>query len=606
MLALLSVVALLAVTVPVAAGDPPDLDVLEPGGFLSIEQDLDINVVFVGFGGYTINTGDFENALPDEYRAIHRYPSLYQGAPEFLGNDFNFNYDFIFADATFEDDFFGWLAGQGDLGGLTVFQDWYNLEASNMMTVTAPVRYIDGPSVEAYLEANGAGMMGDYTVFFINWSDRCDFQFHLYTKTDQADPDTDYNFGVERDSRKMIAWGGSHDRVWFYDFSAGPQGWDDNWAIDAAPGYTIPPIWEYGNPNAYRPFDDLTGDMARITRYIAINLLFTPSPLYKPFLSPPELPASIDLDVNLFEADPDSTGLDWIDPVHIQAQYAAFQPYKTYTVDLDDYQLRSRHDQVFDCFAADVNSCYGQRLFNIAMGDLFLYFSDHLTRYLDGDADYEIPIFAYNTTPEKLNAWVGLLGWADDDWATGTQTFIFEFDNWYYRTLGYGFSTTTVHEAGHHIGFSHPHDGYDYEQDIDYGPGGDFYFVWTGDESDTVMHYMDLSHGFGVFNKDAMYRYETAGYINQANAVLADIYASPKAGRVSDLLEDADGYAEAALAAYDGMDYYTAVTQAQMAYGKVLEAADEINVPVEPQAWQSDVKGRGMQYHIDPVRYPDM
>ena len=54
------------------------------------------------------------------------------------------------------------------------------------------------------------------------------------------------------------------------------------------------------------------------------------------------------------------------------------------------------------------------------------------------------------------------------------------------------------------------------------------------------------------------------------------------------------------------MNYYTAVTEAQMACGKVLEAAEEFHVPVEPQAWQSDYKGRGMKYHIDPVRYPDL
>jgi len=301
--------------------------------------------------------------------------------------------------------------------------------------------------------------------------------------------------------------------------------------------------------------------------------------------------------------------MDWIDPSHIEAMYDAFQPYKDFSVDLDDYALKTRHDQVFDCWAAsgwDGFSCYGQRLFNINAADLFLYASDHILQYLDGDADYELPLFLYNTTPEKLGDNLGLLGYAEDDWSTGTQTYIFEFGNWWYRTLGYGFSDTAVHEAGHHVGLSHPHDGYDHEEGFQYGPDSDYHYVWIGDENDSVMGYMGLSPGFGIFNQDAMYRYETAGYINEANAILADIYASPRAGKVSDLLTSADGHAAAALVAYGTMDYLTAVQHAQMAYGDVLAAAEAIKVPVEPESWQSDVKGRGVQFHVDPIRYPDM
>ena len=49
----------------------------------------------------------------------------------------------------------------------------------------------------------------DYTIFFVNWFGRGDFKYHVYTKTDEPDPDTGYNFGEERESRKLIAWGGT-------------------------------------------------------------------------------------------------------------------------------------------------------------------------------------------------------------------------------------------------------------------------------------------------------------------------------------------------------------------------------------------------------------
>ena len=70
---------------------------------------------------------------------------------------------------------------------------------------------------------------------------------------------------------------------------------------------------------------------------------------------------------------------------------------------------------------------------------------------------------------------------------------------------------------------SHPHDGYDSELDLDYGPGDDFYFAWSGDESNTIMHYMDLSTNFGRFDRDNMYRWETAGYLNLSNELLEEI-----------------------------------------------------------------------------------
>ena len=118
---------------------------------------------------------------------------------------------------------------------------------------------------------------------------------------------------------------------------------------------------------------------------------------------------------------------------------------------------------------------------------------------------------------------LGLLGFADDDWMTGTQTFIFEFDSPLLVSFGYGFSTTTVHEVGHHISLSHPHDGYDSELGIDYGPGGEFYYVWAGDASHTVMSYLWLTGEFGQFNQDNLYRWEFAGYRSRRGECATDL-----------------------------------------------------------------------------------
>jgi hypothetical protein len=101
------------------------------------------------------------------------------------------------------------------------------------------------------------------TIFFVNWYGRDDFVHHVYTKTGEPDPDTGYDFGALRDSRKLIAWGGTPPddeetgygktaRVWFHDLSAGPEAWTFNYIVDQTDldgngieDYRLPPIWEY-------------------------------------------------------------------------------------------------------------------------------------------------------------------------------------------------------------------------------------------------------------------------------------------------------------------------------------------------------------------------
>jgi glucosamine 6-phosphate synthetase-like amidotransferase/phosphosugar isomerase protein len=151
---------------------------------------------------------------------------------------------------------------------------------------------------------------------------------------------------------------------------------------------------------------------------------------------------------------------------------------------------------------------------------------------------------------------------------------------------------------------SHPHDGYDYEADVDFGPDGDYYFAWSGDESNSMMSYIDLNWDFSQFDRDNMNRYMTSIYINQANTVLAKIYASPLSGQVSDLLTSADNHAAMSLADYDAMNYAGAASHAKMAYDDVMAAAASINVQVEPESWQADYKAKGASdKFVDSVDY---
>ena len=130
--------------------EPPSLDTLEPGGFKDIEQDLTTNVVFVGYepgtGHTDIDQAAFLAELPDTYRPVNRFPSDYKGN-EFLGLTFNYEYNLVYADHDFEDNFFDYLGSIATPMPLTLYQDGYNDQAAATGFVSDN-HWIDAPSVE--------------------------------------------------------------------------------------------------------------------------------------------------------------------------------------------------------------------------------------------------------------------------------------------------------------------------------------------------------------------------------------------------------------------------------------------------------------------------
>jgi hypothetical protein len=189
-----------------------------------------------------------------------------------------------------------------------------------------------------------------------------------------------------------------------------------------------------------------------------------------------------------------------------------------------------------------------------------------------------MPVFAFNTTEAGLGRRFGLRGFADDNWVDGTQTLVFVFETDAYREMGYGFTGTVIHEVGHHIGMAHPHDGFDPENSLDFDPTDAFFFAWAGDESETVMHDLMLSNQFGEHNRDNMYRWEAAGYLNWANALAGDMLLDVNASSVFVQLVTADALAAIAKAKLDRWEYLEAVEHARAAYLTLVSAADDIGV----------------------------
>jgi hypothetical protein len=242
--------------------------------------------------------------------------------------------------------------------------------------------------------------------------------------------------------------------------------------------------------------------------------------------------------------------------------------------------------------------------FGTTYAELFCYFDANLDTYVPeyDPQDYVGPIFAFNTAGDTN----GLLGFADDNWVDGKQTYVFAFDAADIRDFGYGFTTTVIHEFGHHIGMSHPHDGYDSELGIDYGPGGDTFFAWSGDESATMMSYIDLTFSFGQFDRDNMYRWETAGYLGETADLLDAISGarSSRHGEQEDQLGDIRELTSKARRDFQRWRYADAVKAAYSAYQKATDIAEKLGVSTPAAQARLRLAPQSVPKEVDYIRFP--
>jgi hypothetical protein len=594
-----AVLAVLGLTgMPADAAEEPTFRYLNPGGQPSLVEKVPVNIVFIGYeesgdpAGRNVPRASFLSGLPAQYEPVVRSRLPY-GIVEKLGLTYTYEYKVRYADAAYENTFFAKLVSLAKSKPLIEAQTAYNAQATNIRTVGSNYQ-IDAPSVEKWLAQNppsGIDTRRD-TVYLINWFGRSDFRHHVYAKTNEKDPDTNANFG-NLDSRKMSAWGGttaddeenglgSTARVWFHDLSAGPEEWTFNFNVDDADvdgdgeaDYRLPPVWEYVAGGDRAP-SILAADLARLTRYVALNLLFTTSPLYPVELPKPAPPKSINIDSNTYEG--------W-SGVNASASYI------TTALLLDELsELRWRNTLNYDTqdlpYSGKARDCYQKLLQNVScypasgfppFANLFLQNQEELARTQDdqGTVDYELPVFNY-----AVNDDVPALGFADDNYTDGTQSFVFAFVSPAIVNAGYGLTTTLIHEVGHHLGLSHPHDGYDSATGVDYGPTGDFMYVNAGDWSNSMMSYIDLNWDFSQFDRDNSDRFLAAAYNEEANALAQAVLADDQADTVLADLRAADGLLGSAQLALTKHSYRGAYDQAAKAYEKVVAAAKKVGVSV--------------------------
>ena len=600
---------LVGMTAGAGAGAKQGFKSLDPGGPADFHEEVPVNFVFLGYNRKMVHEGKFLDGLPSSYRSIVQ-SRLWYGIKDFLGVDFTYDYTTRYTGKSYENRFFNRLSSLAEPAALTEYQALYNDQKKNVLNVKDN-HFIDAPSVERWLaEHPPSGIdTAENTIFFVNWYGRDDFVHHVYTKTDEPDPDTGFNFGVERDSRKIIAWGGTTaddeenglgdvNRLWFYDLSAGPESLTSNWNVDDRdlpgidvnnkPEYRMPPIWEYRR-NGYRNRSALSKDLSLVARYVGIDLLFTTSPLYPPDITPPDLPTSINVDANTYEGWP---GVDassgYITPSLLVDELGELQPLNSYSYDNEDLAFTEGEGarRCYLLWRRDVE-CLPRRPYP-AFANLFLYNALRLDETRDGAGDYESGVFNYSTIDRLAPP---LLGYADDNYRDGTQSLVYSFVSPDIVEAGYGLTITMIHEVGHHVGMSHPHSGFDWESRTAFGPADRYYFAWSGAESNTVMSYIDLNWDFSQFDRDNMNRYMAAAYVENANAIAAEILADPDAETSADELAIADTQIAESQSALAGHDYPAAARHAKVAYEAVRVGGRQAGVPVV---------GSQVGTHVDP------
>ena len=593
-----------------------DLTHVRPGAPAGLAERVPVNYVFVGIEPAELDARSFASGLPRTSEPIERMPDFY-GRRNPLGIRFTYDHSVFFADRTYEDRFFKTLGKLAEEAPITDWQLRYNAQPG---VLDVDVNHmISAPKVERWLAENpptGVNTKRN-TIFFIDWYGRKDFRFHLYEKVGEVKPDTGFDYGTSQ-INKLVAWGGTaaddpedgkgiERRVWFYDLSAGPEYWTGNWNVsvdDAKPtdgnvDYDVrfPPSWEY-SPDGFRSPKLLTSDLAKVARYVGINLLFTPSPLYPVAIDAPTLPQTVELDMNFYDV-PSSEISSIVRPREVVASMKGLAPWLSFSAGVEPADMA--HPEHAACYAAwsaltwPAPSCYPSEPYS-AEASLYLFHSLNSDLFFDGSADHEAGSFNYQT-PGSCSAF------ADDDHATGTQAFVYTFiDSGCQKTIG--FSDLLSHEYGHHVGMSHPHDGYDSEENLHYAAQqGSFNFAWLGTEVNSVMSYTNTNNEFSQFDQDNMARWATAAYIEAVNLIAQRVLRS---GVPAERLAATDRLIGDAREAFKSHRYRAAATAARAAHRAAVALAGAERVKITSVAAE-DVVARSRtltvpeEIYIDPI-----
>src|SRR5262249_9578098 len=144
----------------------------------------------------------------------------------------------------------------------------------------------------------------------------------------------------------------------------------------------------------------------------------------------------------------------------------------------------------------------------------------------------------------------------------------------------FGHGQQLEHEVGHHLGFSHPFQGYlcisetcgcitktcDFVDFFPFSTNAGTWFGMSGNYVTGLMTYVGVNNDCRRVGLDTIRRWLTWESLDVSHFIVAEIAASPRSGTVAAAVTQADALAGIALAQYRNYDYQAAVQQARAAY----------------------------------------
>ena len=489
-----------------------------------------MQIVLVGFEPGDVPEAGLLAGLPAGADPVVR-SRLWYGVVEQLGLHYTFDYSVTYTDAAWEDSFFGALAALSTPAPPTRSTRTPTTTTRRNVLDVSDNHFIDAPSVEHWLAGHAPAGVDTTrnTVFLINWWGRPDFELHVYTKTGEPDPDTGYDFGVNRDSRKIIALG-RHDRPTTRRPASarprasgsstcrpGPEAWSGSYDVDNADldgdgmdDYRIPPIWEYGRLPGRVGADGRPGQGRPATSRSTCS-----SPRRRSIRRACRPAAAAD---------------DQPRPQHVRGLAG-----------------RRRHGAVREARAARQRAAGGRaRSRSRRTARTCLHRPRPQLHSRPGRRGRLLPVARLSARREPVRlqrpqdqpparSRPGTTRLRSSTTSTPARSGHARAAGLRGRQLGRRHPELRVqlHQRGRRgVGLrpdhdrrststattrcsSHPHDGWDSASGVDYGPTGDFFFAWAGDEVNSMMSYIDVNWDFSQFDRDNGSKFKAAAYISQ-------------------------------------------------------------------------------------------
>jgi len=551
--AALVVVSAVAGSLPVAGATdqqpPADVTRQATGEPLpaQLEATVDVNIVF--FGIEALAAGELDTtkidtaAMSSNFGDVSRVDPIVASKPGLPSVPYGLNvrHNLVFAPPSAERRLFERMAKLGRPTQRSVAQNLYNDQINNEVDIPETVLVLDGPAMEKMLVEETRRLPGirrGYTVVLIDWSKDPTFKFHSYDNQ-FADAETGYN--PTTTGYPNIAWGGTHGRLWFYDWSAGPEYTQAHWLVDDSPYDLeiprIPPIWEIDDtpPPTVMARVPLWEWAYVIAIYLAQDAFFAPPVYaYDPDDKTPLGNGDKTLPFSVFEGDPAYRVGPHVDAKGITRDMEELQPYERWRYSVRQFPYTSDVARMLrtalDGFVGNPvppGSCVERNGWTYYASEPVCFVDDNAARYAPrrdaDDAILPVLAIAVPTDPVVPRSFLAL----DALGPNGEAGVVLSYTTPEMRQsvydevpLGWGIRSGELHELGHFAGLAHPFNAC-HPQLLFCGQNLGYWRIANSVHS--PMNYFYNGMDFGQFDRDTTDRGTAAVYYARTQALLAEV-----------------------------------------------------------------------------------